>query len=232
MWRLVAPAFEDRYRTVLFDHVGAGHSDLKAYTPDKYAGLEGYARDLVEIGEELGLKDAVFVGHSVSAMIGILAARQAPGMFRALVLVGPSPCYVDEEGYTGGFTRDQIGELLESLENNHMGWSMDMAPVIMGNPERPELGDELARSFCRTDPEIAKQFARATFLSDTREILGELDLPALILQCSDDVIAPLCVGDYVHAALPNSTLVVMKATGHCPNLSAPEETIAAIRAFL
>lgn len=153
-------------------------------------------------------------------------------MFRALVLVGPSPCYIDEEGYTGGFTRDQIGELLESLENNHMGWSMDMAPVIMGNPERPELGDELAKSFCRTDPEIAKQFARATFLSDTRGILGEVDLPALILQCSDDVIAPLCVGDYVHAKLPNSTLVVMKAKGHCPNLSAPEETIAAIQSFL
>nr|WP_265594155.1 alpha/beta hydrolase [Haloferula sp. BvORR071] len=232
MWRLVAPAFEDQYRTVLFDHVGAGRSDLRAYLKAKYGSLEGYAGDLVEIGRELGLKDAVFVGHSVSAMIGIMASIQAPGMFRALVLVGPSPCYIDEDGYTGGFTRDQIGELLESLESNHMGWSMEMAPVIMGNPERPELGDELAQSFCRTDPEIAKQFARATFLSDTREILGEVDLPALILQCSDDVIAPLCVGDYVHARLPNSTLVVMKATGHCPNLSAPEETIAAIRSFL
>ncbi|YCM43144.1 alpha/beta hydrolase [Verrucomicrobiaceae bacterium 227] len=232
MWRLVTPAFEDKYQVVLFDHVGAGNSDLSAYSTEKYGELEGYAADIVEIGEELGLKDAVFVGHSVSAMIGVIAAGMAPGMFRSLILVGPSPCYIDDEGYRGGFSRAEIDELLESLDSNHFGWSMSMAPVIMGNPDRQELGGELAESFCRTDPEIAKHFARTTFLSDYRGILGTTDLPALILQCSDDVIAPLEVGDYVHSKMKNSTLVVMKATGHCPNLSAPDETIAAIKSFL
>lgn len=232
MWRLVTPAFEEDHRIVLFDHVGAGHSDLAAFSPGKYASLEGYAADIVEIGRELGLKDAVFVGHSVSAMMGILAASAAPGMFRTLVMVGPSPCYINDAGYTGGFAREEIDELLEALDSNHMGWSMNMAPVIMGNQDRSELAEELADSFCRTDPEIAKHFARTTFLSDVRDILGQAGVPVLILQCSDDVIAPLSVGDYLHARMPDSTLVVMKATGHCPNLSAPEETIAAIRAFL
>jgi sigma-B regulation protein RsbQ len=232
MWRLVAPAFEDRFRTVLFDHVGAGNSDLAVYSQEKYSTLEGYADDLVEIAAELGLEDAVFVGHSVSSMIGLMAAAKAPHVFRSLVLVGPSPCYINDADYTGGFTKAEIDELLESLDNNHMGWSMAMAPVIMGNPERAELGDELAASFCRTHPAIAKQFARTTFLSDTRDILAEARIPCLILQCSNDVIAPLAVGDYLHSRLPDSELVVMKATGHCPNLSAPEETIAAINAFL
>lgn len=232
MWRLVVPSFEDDFGIVLFDHVGAGHSDLKAFDRGKYASLDGYADDIVEIGRELGLRDAVFVGHSVSAMMGILAAMKAPGMFKALVLVGPSPCYINDGDYTGGFSRGEIDELLQALDQNHMGWSMNMAPVIMGNPDRKELAEELANSFCRTDPEIAKHFARTTFLSDVREILGKTDLPTLILQCSEDVIAPLSVGDFIHARMPNSKLVVMKATGHCPNLSAPEETVAAIRAFL
>ena len=190
MWRHVAPAFEDRYRTVLFDHVGAGGSDLKAYDSAKYGNLAGYAEDVVEIGEELGLKDAVFVGHSVSAMIGLLASLKAPGMFRSLVMVGPSPRYIDEEGYTGGFKEQQIAELLDFLAENHMGWSKAMAPVIMGNADRPELGEELANSFCRTDPDIAKEFARVTFKSDNRADLGKVTIPTLILQCSEDVIAP------------------------------------------
>lgn len=232
MWRFVAPAFEDRYQTVLFDNVGAGKSDLKAYDYEKYASLEGYASDIIEIGKELGLRDAIFVGHSVSAMIGILAANKAPGLFKALVLVGPSPCYIDDGDYTGGFTRGQIEELLESLDSNHLGWSASMAPVIMGNPDRPELGEELTNSFCRTDPEIAKHFAKVTFLSDTRDILERCETPSLILQCSNDVIAPSVVGEYLGKHLRNSNLVVLNATGHCPNLSAPEETVAAINAFL
>ena len=232
MWRFVAPAFEDQYRTILFDHVGAGKSDLTTYSREKYDDLEGYADDIVEMGEELGLSDAVFVGHSVSGMIGIMAARKAPGMFRSLVLVAPSPCYINQEGYYGGFTRDEIEELLNSLDSNHLGWSMTMAPVIMGNSDDPQLAEELEQSFCRTDPEIARHFARTTFLSDCREILGTTAIPSLILQCSDDVIAPLSIGDYMHLKMPDSKLVVMKATGHCPNLSAPEETIAAIRSFL
>ena len=232
MWRYVAPAFEDRFRTILFDHIGAGGSDLNAYDPDKYASLKGYADDVVELCRELGVRDGVFVGHSVSAMIGILAAKKAPDLFDKLVLVGPSPCYIDDGDYVGGFSQAQIHELLEFLDSNYMGWSQAMAPVIMGNAERPELGEELTNSFCRTDPEIAKAFARATFLSDNRDDLADVPARALVLQCSDDVIAPLAVGEFVHRALPDSEFVLMKATGHCPNLSAPEETIAAIRAFV
>ncbi len=232
MWRFVAPAFEDDYQTILFDHVGAGKSDLSAYSKLKYSDLAGYADDIVEIGTELGLQDAVFVGHSVSAMIGIIAAEKAPGMFRSLILVAPSPCYINDEGYNGGFSREEIEELLHSLDANHLGWSMTMAPVIMGNPDRKELGEELAESFCRTDPEIAKDFARTTFLSDSRDILKGCEVPTLILQCSDDVIAPLSVGEYLCSNLDNSTLVVLNATGHCPNLSAPEETISAIKNYL
>ncbi len=232
MWRQVAPAFEADHRVVLFDHVGAGRSDLTAYDPEKYASLDGYAADVVEILEALDLGPVVFVGHSVSAMIGVLAAARAPGRFAKLVLVGPSPRYVDDDGYTGGFARADIDELLASLESNFLGWSSTMAPVIMGNPDRPELGEELTNSFCRTDPGIAAQFARVTFLSDNRADLATVRVPTLVMQCSDDVIAPAEVGEYVHRNLAGSRFVRLEATGHCPNLSAPEETVAAIRAFL
>ena len=232
MWRFVAPAFEDRFRVILFDHIGAGGSDLAAYDPQKYASLDGYADDVIAICGELGVEGGVFVGHSVSAMIGIIAAKRAPKLFDDLVMVGPSPRYIDDDDYVGGFSEAQIHELLEFLDSNHMGWSQAMAPVIMGNADRPELGEELTNSFCRTDPDIAKRFARATFLSDNRADLEGLAARVLILQCSDDVIAPLAVGQYVHGKLPNSQLVVMAATGHCPNLSAPQETVAAIQAFV
>ena len=232
MWRFVAPAFEGRFKTVLFDHVGAGRSDLAAYDPAKYATLSGYATDVVEICRELGLKNAIFVGHSVSAMIGALAAQQAPEIFESLVMVGPSPRYIDDEGYVGGFKQSQIEELLDFLSDNHMGWSAAMAPAIMGNPDRPELGKELTNSFCRTDPEIAKAFARVTFTSDNRADLPQVQTRTLVLQCSDDIIAPREVGDYVHRNMPNSNIVYLKATGHCPNLSAPQEVIEAIDAFV
>jgi len=232
MWRLVAPAFERDFRVVLFDHVGAGGSDLSAYDPAKYGSLDGYADDVVELCRDLGIRGGVFVGHSVSAMVGVLAAKRAPDLFDDLVLVGPSPRYIDEEGYVGGFSEAQVHELLDFLDSNHMGWSRAMAPTIMGNADRPELAEELANSFCRTDPEIAKRFARTTFLADNRTDLDGVPARCLVLQCSEDVIAPREVGEYVHRRLPGSTLVVMGATGHCPNLSAPEETIAAIRAFL
>jgi sigma-B regulation protein RsbQ len=232
MWRHVAPAFETDFRTVLFDNVGAGGSDLSAYVPKKYADLSGYADDLIEIVRELGLTDAVLVGHSVSAMIGVLASLKAPELFSSLVLVGPSPRYIDDGDYVGGFTAAQIEELLEFLRENPMGWSQAMAPAIMGNPERPELGEELTASFCRADPAIAKAFARATFTSDNRADLQRVTARTLVLQCSDDIIAPLPVGQYVHDQIRGSQLVQLKATGHCPNLSAPAEVIAAIRAFV
>jgi sigma-B regulation protein RsbQ len=232
MWRFVAPAFEKNFRTVLFDHVGAGASDLSAYDFAKYSSLSGYADDIVEIGRELGLRDAVFVGHSVSAMIGILASLKDPDLFGRLVLIGPSARYIDDGDYHGGFSREQIEELLAGLDDNHLGWSTAMAPAIMGNPERPELGEELTNSFCRTDPEIAKAFARVTFTSDNREDLARVALPTLILQCREDIIASEQVGDYVHANIAGSRLVTLDATGHCPNLSAPEAVITAMRAFI
>lgn len=232
MWRFVAPAFEDRFRTVLFDHVGAGGSDLSAYDPAKYATLAGYADDVVALSRALGVKGGVFVGHSVSAMIGILAWKRAPDLFDSLVLVCPSPRYVDDGDYVGGFSQAQVEELLDFLDSNHMGWSHAMAPAIMGNPDRPELGQELTNSFCHTDPEIAKRFARTTFLSDNRADLDGVTARCLVIQCSDDIVAPQQVGAYVHHKLPNSTLVHFEASGHCPNLSAPEETIAAIEAFV
>ena len=232
MWRFVAPAFQDVYRTVLFDHVGAGKSDLAAYDKVKYSSLHGYADDLVEICRELGLQNAVFVGHSVSSMIGMLASLKAPALFDALVMIGPSPRYINDDNYFGGFTDEQIEELLEGVEDNYMGWSNSMAPVIMGNADRPELAEELAHSFCRTDPEIAKAFARVTFTSDNRPELPAVQTRSLILQCSDDVIASEKVGEYLHEHLPNSELILLKATGHCPNLSAPDEVISVIKAHI
>jgi sigma-B regulation protein RsbQ len=232
MWRFVAPAFEDRYRTVLFDFVGAGASDLSAYDPGRYGQLDGYATDVLEIVHALDLRDVVFVGHSVSAMTGVLAVNREPARFAALVLVAPSPRYLNDDGYVGGFSADDIEGLLSSLDRNYLGWSSAMAPVIMANADRPELGAELTASFCRTDPEIQKRFARATFLSDNRADLASVRRPALVLQCADDPIAPDTVGEYVHAQIRGSRLVRLKATGHCPNLSAPEETVAAMADFL
>ena len=232
MWRFVAPDFEVDHRVVLFDHVGAGRSDLTAYDPQKYGSLHGYASDVIEICRAIGLRDVVFVGHSVSAMIGVLALKEAPELFGALVMVGPNPRYVDDGGYVGGFTRADILGLLDALDSNHLGWSTQMAPVIMGNPDKPELTEELTNSFCRTDPDIARQFARVTFLSDNRADLPDVCVPTLVLQCSEDVIAPDVVGRYVHEHVRGSTFTRLSAVGHVPHLSAPEETTAAIRAFL
>lgn len=232
MWRHVAPAFESRFRTVLFDHVGAGDSDLSAYVPDKYKSLDGYADDLIELVRALGLAGAVFVGHSVSAMIGVLAVVKAPGLFSELVLVGPSPRYIDDGDYIGGFSAEQIEELLDFLAENPMGWSQAMGPAIMGNPARPELAEELTASFCRSDPMIARAFARATFTADNRDDLPRVATRTLILQCREDIIAPEAVGRYVHDQIPGSDFVLLSATGHCPHLSAPSEVIAAIDAFV
>lgn len=232
MWRYVAPQFEDAFQVVAFDHVGAGGSDLSAYDPVRHSSLRGYAQDVLEILDSLDLRDVVLVGHSVSAMIAVLASVAEPERFAKLVLVGPSPRYIDDDGYTGGFTEADITELLESLDSNYLGWSSAIAPVIMGNPGRPELGAELTASFCRTDPEIARRFARVTFLSDNRADLPSVTVPTLVLQCTDDVIAPVAVGEYVRDAIPGARLVMLEATGHCPNLSAPEATTAAIAAFV
>ncbi|MER6303012.1 alpha/beta hydrolase [Kitasatospora sp. NPDC001539] len=232
MWRLVVPALAERYRVVLFDYVGCGGSDAAAWSEERYSSLDGYARDVADVCEALDLRDAVFVGHSVSAMVGVLAAESVPERIGALVMVTSSPCYIDDDGYRGGFSAEDIEELLAALESNYLGWSSAMAPVIMGNPDRPELGRELTNSFCAMDPEIARVFARTTFLSDSREDLKRVTVPTLVLDCTQDAIAPREVGEYVRASIPSSRLVTLDATGHCPQLSAPEAAAEAVLAFL
>jgi sigma-B regulation protein RsbQ len=232
MWRFVAPAFADDYRIVLFDYVGAGKSDLDAYDPQRYASLDGYVQDVLDICHELELKDVIFVGHSVSSMVGVLAARREPERFAHLILVGPSPRYINDPPYVGGFERADIEGLLETMDKNYIGWANFLAPAIMKNPDRPELASELTESFCSTDPIIARRFAEVTFFADNREDLAHVPVPSLILQCSDDIIAPNAVGEYLHNELPGSTLRVMKATGHCPHMSHPQETVQLIQDYL
>lgn len=232
MWRYVYPEFEKDYKVVLFDHVGAGHSDHNSYSKEKYSELLGYAEDILEICEELDLKDVILVSHSVSSMIAALAANLEPSRFSKLIMIGPSARYINDVDYVGGFTKEDIDDLMEALDSNYLGWATNMAPVIMGNPNKPELGEELSNSFCRTNPEIAKHFARVTFLSDNRKDLKYVVVPTLVLQCSQDIIAPVEVGQYVHDNLQNSEFHILNATGHCPNLSAPEETTLAIKKYL
>jgi sigma-B regulation protein RsbQ len=232
MWRLVEPILARTHRVVLFDFIGAGAADPTAWSAERYSRLDGYAEDLARICRELDLRDAVLVGHSVSAMTAVLAAGLEPDRVARLVLVTPSPCYIDDDDYRGGFSRADVDELLESLESNHLGWSAAMAPVVMGNPDRPELGQELTNSFCRMDPRIAQVFARTTFLSDSRADLPGVKVPTLVLQCTQDALAPPEVGAYVHEHIAGSRLVTLDATGHCPHLSAPEQTAAAILSFV
>lgn len=234
MFRLLAPQFADRHRIVLFDLVGSGASDLQSYSSSKYNSLDGYADDVLEVIREFSEGPAIFVGHSVSAMIGMLANVKDPSLFAAQIMIGPSPCYINDAttGYVGGFSRSDIDSLLDTLEGNYLGWSSTMAPAIMGAPNGPELGEELANSFCRTDPTIAKQFARVTFLSDTRAQVPLLNAPTLVLQNSDDFIAPLTVSEFMKNSLPNATLAFIDNVGHCPHLSAPTQTASAMRAFL
>ncbi|TGE25126.1 alpha/beta hydrolase [Hymenobacter aquaticus] len=232
MWRLVAPAFESRYQVVLLDLVGAGQSDLAAYHPKRYDTLAAHAEDVLAVLRELRVEQAVLVGHSVSAMIVMLAAIREPARVARLVFVAPSPRYLNDEGYVGGFEPADIQELLDAMDSNYLGWSAGITPVIMGHPDRPELAEELHNSFCRTDPSIARHFARVTFLSDNRADLPRLRVPALILQCAHDALAPRAVGDYLHRQLPGSTLVLIETSGHCPHLSAPQPTIEAINHFL
>jgi sigma-B regulation protein RsbQ len=232
MWRLVAPAFEADYRVILFDLAGSGRADPAAYDRARHSSLAGYAQDVLDIIRELDLKQVVFVGHSVSAMIGALAAIKRPDPFDKLIMVGPSPRYLDDSGYIGGFSRADIDGMLETLDSNYLGWASSMAAVVMGTPDQPELIDELKNSFCQTHPEVAKAFAKVTFLSDNRLDLPNLRTPALVIQVRDDVIAPVSVGQYVHQQLVNSQLVILNTRGHCPQLSAPELTIQTMRGFL
>lgn len=232
MWRYLTPAFKDRFTIVLFDLVGSGKSDLSAYDFEKYGSLQRYAADLIEIIDEVTDQPIVFVGHSVSAVIGLLACVQAPEKFTCQIMVGPSPCYINDGDYIGGFSRGDVEELCNTIDSNYLGWSSTMAPAIMGAPEQPELGVELTNSFCRTDPKIAKHFARVTFLSDHRDALPKSTTPALILQCSDDFIAPCTVGQYMQETMPDAQLCIIDNVGHCPHLSSPDASTLAIESYL
>jgi sigma-B regulation protein RsbQ len=232
MWRFITPAFSSKYKIVLFDHVGSGKSDVSAYDYEKYSSLQGYADDIIEICESLNLKNVNLIGHSVSSMIGLLAASKAPHLFDNLIMVCPSARYINDETYYGGFDEADIHELLDSLDSNYLGWSSAITPVIMGNPDKPELSKELENSFCQNNPEIAKHFANVTFLGDNRNDLLKLTTRTLILQCTSDVIAPEAVGKYVNAHIQNSTIAFMAATGHCPHMSAPDETVELVTKFL
>ncbi len=233
MWRFVASAFEDRYKIVLFDYVGSGKSDLSAYDAKRYGSLDGYARDLLEICEALDLHDVILVGHSVSCVIGVLAANRAPERFERLILIGPSASYINEPPrYIGGFDRPDIEGLLEMMDKNYLGWASFLAPSVMKNTDRPELAAELEQSFCSTDPKIARRFAQVTFLSDNRSDFAKLSVPALLMQCADDTIAPLSAGEFLAREVPQNTFRLLQATGHCPHMSAPAETIEVMEEYL
>jgi len=232
IWRYITPALSEQFQLVLFDHVGAGLSDVTAYEPAKYASLDGYAQDVLDICRELNLRDVTLIGHSVGAMIGMLAAIREPGFFQQLLMLCPSPCYLNEAGYQGGFDRADLEAMLAFMDHDFVGWADSFAPFIMGNPDRPTLSAELAHSFCQSDPAIAKQFARVTFLSDNRLDVASLKTPCLLLQCARDLVAPLAVGTYLQACLPHAPLITLPVAGHCPHVSAPAETLNALEAFM
>jgi sigma-B regulation protein RsbQ len=232
MWRYITPAFEDEYRVIVFDYVGSGKSDLTAYDAKRYGSLDGYAQDILDICEALDLHEVILVGHSVSSMVAVLAANREPERFSRLILVGPSPRYVNDGEYIGGFERSDIDGLLQMMDTNYVGWANFLGPAIMKNPDQPELGEELAASFCSTDPHLARRFAEVTFLADNRGDLQHVRVPSLIMQCSEDMIAPDHIGEYLHREMPLSSLRRMNATGHCPHMSHPEETIRIMREYL
>ena len=232
VWRHLIDAYQKEHTLIVFDFVGAGQSDLSAYDSLRYSTLDGYAADVLEIIETLNLRNVIFVGHSVSSMIGVRAAINKPEYFSQLVFVAPSPYYINDGDYVGGLDKADLEALFEMMESNYLGWSSAMAPLIMGNPHKPELGEELTANFCATDPDIAREFARVTFFSDSRGDIVKLTVPSVTLQCNQDMLAPLHIGDYIKRYTPNNSLVILDATGHCPHLSAPAQTIEAINCYL
>lgn len=232
MWRYITAAFEEHYKIVLFDYVGCGKSDMSCYDPADYSSLEGYAQDVIDICHALQLRDVILVGHSVSGMIGAMAARQEPHRFSRIIMLGPSACYINDVNYKGGLERNMVEGIIASIESGSGEWPHQLGPVVMGNPDRPELADELISLFCNVAPEVARQFARATFLTDSRASLSGLNVPTLILQCTNDIVAPEEAGAFIHKHVPDSTFIKMKATGHVPQVSAPEETVQIMKSYL
>lgn len=232
VWDKIAPAFETKYRVVLFDYVGSGRSDKSAYRKDRYRTLHGYKEDLLELCDALGLENIVFVGHSVSSMIGALAAAERPELMKNLIMIGPSPHFLNEEGYHGGFEKTQIEGMLQMIKGDYSEFAKFLSPVVMQNASRPHLAEEFERLLCQNDPDIISDFAEATFLSDVREDLTKLTVPTLILQTNNDAVAPEAVGEYVHSRIENSEYRLMDAEGHSPHVSDAPETIRLITEYL
>lgn len=232
IWNAVAPGLTKHFRVVLFDQMGAGNSDFAAYDSKKYASLDGYTQDLLAICRLLGPGEITLIGHSVGAMICMLAAIEAPWLFRQLLLLCPSPCYTNHPGYHGGFEQADIDSMLAFMETDFVGWADSFAHFIMGTPDRPSLVMEMSHRFCQNDPMIAKQFARVTFTADNRQDLPQVSTPCLLVQCAEDLVAPLEVGTYLLAAIPQATLVTLPISGHCPHVSAPLETLTVLQSFM
>ena len=234
MWRQVVPDLAEEFQIVTYDLTGMGQSDLSAYEPQRYADLRAHAEDLLAIIEELGLDEVVLVGHSIGASIALRAANQAPEKVSRLVLVSPTPSFLNDTaaGYHGGFARGEIEELIALLDENHLGWSAQMAPTIAGQPPGAPAADELTQGFCRTDPAIAQHFGRVTFFADERPAFAQVSRPALILHCNDDALVPMAVAEWMRDRMPGATLQVLQATGHCPHMTVPADVIAAIRSYL
>lgn len=234
MWREVAPKFAEGHRVITYDLTGMGQSDLSAYDPHRYGDLRAHAEDLRGIVDALRLDEVVLVGHSVGATIALLAAIEVPEKISRLVLISPSPCFVDDavSSYRGGFSREDLEGLIAFLDENHMGWSAQMAPTIVGQPEGAVATDELTQSFCRTDPKIAQHFARVTFLSDERKAFEHATRPSLILHCKHDALVPMEVAEWMKDRTPMVTLELLDATGHCPHMTVPHDVVAAMQTYL
>lgn len=228
----ILPAFESNYKIVLFDYIGAGKSDLAFYDEQRYQSLEGYAMDVIDICHSLDLREVIFIGHSVSSMIGLLAVEQQPSLFSKLIFIGPSPRYINDEGYYGGIDLKDLHDLLAVMDSNYLGWSSSAAPAVIGNPDRPELGQRLTESYQASDPTIAKNFARVTFFSDYRDKLPLLPIPSLTIQGQDDILTSVAVAEYVHQHTPGNKMVILNSSGHCPHLSDPEAVITAMKNFI
>lgn len=232
VWRYVAPAFEDDYKVILFDYVGSGKSDKSIYNKDKYQSLNGYADDVLAICDALNTRDVILVAHSVSSMIGLLAAIKRPQFFSRIIMLGPSPCYMNIPPYFGGFTKEDLHQLLDLMKENYPQWASYFAPLAVGNPDRPQIADQVETTFCTADPDITCEFAKAAFLADNRADLCKLTVPTLIMQPAEDIVAPTQVGEYTHKNIAGSTIYYMKGTGHFPLLSAVDETISMIKQYL
>jgi sigma-B regulation protein RsbQ len=234
MWDGVLPYFSGDHRVVRYDLMGYGQSDFAAYDPERYASLDGHAADILAICAELELRDVTLVAHSVSTMMSVMAAIAEPGRFRQLMLIAANPYFMQDsvDGYDGGFSDDDMTEVAGALDSNYFTWAEAMAPVIMGTPEAPEHGERLTASFCRVNPDVARQLLGIMFTTDYRPLLPQVTTPTVVMQCRADAMVPPHVAGYLHENLAGSTLVQLQALGHCPHISAPEETAAAIRAHL